>query len=103
MYLIVKMCKKIIFIPFLFVTAFLSSCSDQEKVEEFKIKERCIGNVCSLTLVDLSVNRSRNVIGKITDTTLSSENVNPTPPTELNGLLKEVEHFLAMTRWMGLV
>ncbi|MGQ4003123.1 DUF3281 family protein, partial [Francisellaceae bacterium CB299] len=83
MYSIVKMCKKIIFVPFLFVTAFLSSCSEQEKVEEFRIKERCIGNVCSLTLVDLSINRSRNVIGKITDHTLSSMNVNPNPPTSI--------------------
>ena len=83
MYSIVKMCKKIIFIPFLFVTAFLSSCSEQEKVEEFRIKERCIGNVCSLTLVDLSINRSRNVIGKITDHTLSSDTVNPQPPTNI--------------------
>ena len=83
MYSIVKICKKIIFVPFLFVTAFLSSCSEQEKVEEFRIKERCIGNVCSLTLVDLSINRSRNVIGKITDHTLSSDTVNPQPPTNI--------------------
>jgi hypothetical protein len=54
---------------------FLSSCVEQEKVEEFRIKESCIGNVCSLTLVDLSINRSRNIIGKITDHTLSSDNI----------------------------
>ncbi|MFT5950941.1 MAG: hypothetical protein ACI9BN_001197, partial [Francisella sp.] len=88
MFLSIKMCKKIAIIPFLFVTAFLSSCSESEKVEEFRIKESCIGNVCSLTLIDLSINRSRNIIGKITDHTLSSDTVGLESPTNIKWIIE---------------
>ncbi|MFT5951260.1 MAG: hypothetical protein ACI9BN_001523, partial [Francisella sp.] len=88
MFLSFKMCKKIAIIPFLFVTAFLSSCVEQEKVEEFRIKERCIGNVCSLTLIDLNINRSRNIIGKITDHTLSSDTIGLESPTDIEWIFE---------------
>ena len=88
MFLSLKMCKKIAIIPFLFVTAFLSSCVEREKVEEFRIKESCIGNVCSLTLIDLSINRSRNIIGKITDHTLSSDTIGLQPPTDIDWIFE---------------
>ena len=77
MILSIKMCKKVVVFPIFFITAFLSGCMESEKVDEARIEERCKGNICSLALIDSSVVRSRNVIGKISDQYLTNDILEP--------------------------
>jgi hypothetical protein len=60
--------KKIIFSMSVLAGAFaLSSCSKSEEIQEPQIVQSCVGTVCSLAVVDDTLNRYTNLLGKSID------------------------------------